>query len=386
MSDSRLAGKSLARAQIFWTGVATTLALLVLAMIVPGALEEAANATYDFQVSRLPRQGTSAAPVIIEVDEASLELFGQWPWPRYRLARLLDALTQSGASAVGIDVMFPERDRSSPAEVQQELRQGFGYELSLERVPEGVRNYDRILAASLASGTFVLGYAFRFGDEHGPNCSPRSANSAVVSRTASTGSLEGVHRAKGASCSIPILGEAASAGFVNSLPDDDGIYRRTPLIIEWNGRVYPRLAVQTLLASAHLEQMVVESHAEGYTLRLGSRAVPLDKSGNLLLRFRGPGRTFEYISAADVFSGRVAKDRLQGRTAFVGVTALGLTEYRPTAFDPLFSGVEIHATIADNILRQDFLQRPAGEQLSPWQRHSCWVRCCRSRWHTAARC
>jgi adenylate cyclase len=277
---------------------------------------------------------------------------------------LLDVLAQSGAAAVGIDAIFPERDRASPAEVQRELIQGFGQELPLERVPEGLLNYDRILAHTLASGPFVLSYFFSFGGEQGINCSPRSANTAFLSKNTTTDRLQGLHRAKGAVCTIPTLSDAAaSAGFINTRPDDDGIYRRTPLIAEWNGRIYPSLAVQTLLTAALIDRILVESHPGGFTLRMGNWAVPLDTAGNLLLRFRGPGRSFEYISAVDILSGRIAAERLRGRIVFVGISATGLMEYRSTAYDPLFSGVEFHATIVDNILRQDYLQRPVGAEV-----------------------
>jgi adenylate cyclase len=86
--------------------------------------------------------------------------------------------------------------------------------------------------------------------------------------------------------------------------------------------------------------------------------VPVDEDGRLTLNVRGPGHTFDHIPAIDVLEGRVARDRIAGKMILVGITATALVDVRPTAFDGLFPGVEIHATILDNILTGDMLRQP----------------------------
>ena len=54
---------------------------------------------------------------IVDIDDASLARIGQWPWPRTQLAELLERLTQAGAAAIAFDMVFAERDRSSPEQV-----------------------------------------------------------------------------------------------------------------------------------------------------------------------------------------------------------------------------------------------------------------------------
>ena len=94
------------------------------------------------------------------------------------------------------------------------------------------------------------------------------------------------------------------------------------------------------------------------SLILDKTAIPLTSKGNMLIRFRGKSKTFEYISAADILSDRVPKNKVQGKILLVGTSASGLKELKTTPFDPIFPGVEIHATIVDNILKKDFLLRP----------------------------
>ena len=87
--------------------------------------------------------------------------------------------------------------------------------------------------------------------------------------------------------------------------------------------------------------------------------MPLDGKSNLLLRYRGKKRTFPYLSAADVLSGQVPAGALRGKIVFVGTTALGTREVVATPLDTLFAGVEVQATVADNLLEQDFIRRSA---------------------------
>ena len=101
---------------------------------------------------------------------------------------------------------------------------------------------------------------------------------------------------------------------------------------------------------------VVNTNAS--TLRIGERVVPLDGRGNLLVRYRGQKRTFPYLSAADVMQGRVPADAVANKIVFVGTTALGTREVVATPLDTLFAGVEVQATVADNLLQADFASRP----------------------------
>ena len=69
---------------------------------------------FDTYQSMAPRQVQVLPVVIVEIDEASVTALGQWPWPRTRLARLIEATHQLGALAIGLDMLMPEADRLSP--------------------------------------------------------------------------------------------------------------------------------------------------------------------------------------------------------------------------------------------------------------------------------
>ena len=189
--------------------------------------------------------------------------------------------------------------------------------------------------------------------------------------------------ATGAVCSLKPLAEAAGqSGFLNAAPDSDGILRRAPLVIGLDGRVYPSLAVAAVsMATAARDGALRAVSVNHVSLTLDQLTVPLDGKSNLLLRYRGQKGTFPHVSAADVIGGRVPVESIKNKIVFVGTTAVGTREVVATPLDTSFVGVEVQATVADNLLQRDFVHRPVEPQDD---REPCrtWRRC---RGHVAGR-
>lgn len=148
------------------------------------------------------------------------------------------------------------------------------------------------------------------------------------------------------------------------MPDSDGIVRKIPILIEYAGQVYPSLSLAAFLEATGNNRGILTVNSNGLdSLRLGDTLFPVDAQGNMLIRYRGPDKTFSYLSAVDILTGRIPEGRLKGKIIFIGTTAAGLGELRPTPLDPAFPGVEIHATVLDNMLRKDFFPP---SQLDSW--------------------
>jgi len=162
-------------------------------------------------------------------------------------------------------------------------------------------------------------------------------------------------------CSLPGLAAASDgSGFLNAAPDTDGILRRMPLMIAHDGFLYPSLALATLVPVLGIRQFVLRTSGDRIeSLALGDLVLPLDPRGGLLLHFRGAKRTFPYISAADVLGDQLPEGSFRDRIVFLGTSAPGLGETVTTPLDTTFPGVEVHATVADSILRGDFIRRSA---------------------------
>src|SRR5439155_14348012 len=246
----------------------------------------------------------------------------------------------AGASAIALDIIFAEGDRddqhgSSP---------------------------DAVLAGVLRDGRVILGYGLTFdAAPHAKNnCLFHPVAVAMLQPSDDT-AYEPLFHATGAVCNLPALANAvAASGFLNAAPDPDGILRRVPLLAELEGRVYPSLALAAVAATTGVHDIALRVvNVNASALTADNKTVPVDGQGNLLLRYRGKKRTFPYFSAADVLTGQVPAGALRGKIVFVGTTALGTREVVATPLDTLFAGVEVQATVADNLMEQDFIRRSA---------------------------
>lgn len=322
---------------ILFCGAIPALIVAILALYRPSVTARLDDAVYDHTLRWAGTKPASDRVVIVDVDERSLARYGQWPWRRDVIARLVARLRDAGASVVALDIMFAEPDRND-------------------------ENADKVFAATLRDGRVVLGYGLTFGTARAGShdCALQPFSVAIVQRGGDTDASP-FFRATGAVCTIPVLANAAGAsGFLNAAPDRDGILRRAPLLAELDGRVYPSLALAAVAAlTGARDALVLASNDHSTSLVLeNDRHVPLDGQSNLLLRFRGKKRTFSYLSAADILGAPVETQALRDKIVLVGTTALGTREVVATPLDTLFVGVEVQATVADNLLQGDFIRRP----------------------------
>jgi len=332
---------------------------------------------YDRLLRALPAAPPSTGVAVVDIDEASLAELGQWPLPRYQVARMLDALHQAGAAAIGVDILFPEPDRLSLDRLRASFQQGLNVELGVARVPPALRDNDAILAASVARSGAVLGVWFDFGQAlpERPERPERPGQPGLPAASAATLPPPGVLLARSprapdplpipqatrALQPIPQLAAAMrSAAFHNALPDPDGRIRRAPLLIQRDREIYPSLALAAVTQALGAPAAIAQAGAAGVEqVRVGALRIPTDAQGNLLLPFRpDSARRFDRISALDLLQGRVDPARLRGRIVFLGSSATAASDQHPTPFARQFPGLLIHAVAADAMLRQDFLVAP----------------------------
>ena len=336
------------RRLVFLCGLGAVIVTGALAVFAPTNLQRLDNAAYDVLLRSAPTRPPSGRVVIVDVDERSLSTVGQWPWRRDLIGDLIARLRELGAATIALDMVFAEPDRYSD----------FGD--SSQRPASARVDSDEALAATFREGRVVAGFAMRFDDfeSEGSACVLHPVAPVVLHVGGDTGDVPYFH-ATGAVCNLPMLARATStSGFMNAAPDADGILRRVPILIELDGRVYPSLALAATMAATGSRDMVFRiANINNASLSVGNHLVPVDGRANALLRYRGTKRTFPYVSAADVMRGRVPAGTLQDKIVFVGTTALGTREVVATPLDTLFVGVEVQATVADNLLQQDFIQR-----------------------------
>ncbi|MEG6549247.1 adenylate/guanylate cyclase domain-containing protein [Desulfocurvibacter africanus] len=322
---------------------------------------------YDLLLRGQPAKPTAERVVIVDLDERSLAEYGQWPWPRYRLALLMERIRQQGALSIGLDILLAEPDRTSPAVLRREFKRDLGLDVEFSGLPEALEDNDALLARILGSGPYVLSFYFDFSD-FGQSEQVSASSLGLPTLGLSIAKADGASEPEATmlrpSKIIAPLPELAQAtrhcGFYNTLTDLDGTIRRTPLLIAHQGKYYPSLALAVILEALNGGTPLLkvgQLGPEGLRVAKGLN-VPLDPQGSLLVNYRGPAHSFPHISAADVLAGTASADAFSGKIVLVGTSAAGLQDLRTTPFGPGYPGVEVHANVVDSILQQDFILRP----------------------------
>ncbi len=289
---------------------------------------------------------TSDNVVIVDIDEKSLKEYGQWPWQRDVFAKLLYSLSDAKVGIIGLDIVFAEEDRSSPHRFQKQYPE-------LKNLP----NYDKILAVALTKTPTIGGYIFTFEptDEENTPMLP------AVFIQKGMGKNSTVLKPKGVVLNIPILqNNFYSSGFFNNTPDEGGMIRSVPLVMDYDGMIFSSLALEMIRVYSGVNKVEVIGDEAGVSnIKFGDFNIPTDKVGRLVVNFRGGGRHFKYISAVDILKGNFDPKDIEGKFVLVGTSAVGLFDLRSIPFDSAIAGVEVHANAIDNILTGDFLYQPA---------------------------
>jgi adenylate cyclase len=319
---------------------------------------------YDAVFQKTYSENRSDAVAVVDIDEYSLDRFGQWPWPRYRVALLLQKIHMAGAAAVGVDILFAEPDGTSPSVLQQALKKDLHLDVSFSGLPRGLMDNDQLLANILQQGAFVLGYSFVFdpSSSEKEKVFPPDLKAVEIKSPGAGPASSYLFQARNLIPPLPVLlQQGTPAGFMNTVTDPDGVLRRAPLFIALDQTIYPQLALATLLTAfkGQIPDPIIRTTRGGIeSIKIGNTVVPLQSNGAMLINYRGPSRTFPYISAGKILEDQINSSELKGKIVFLGTSAAGLKDIRISPLDQVFPGVEVHATIVDNILTNDIIFRP----------------------------
>jgi adenylate cyclase len=316
----------------------------------------------------MPR-GSERSIVILDIDEKSLGEIGRWPWSRRLMAETVSKLfDRHGIAVLGFDVVFAERDPSSGIETldalaQGELRLAAGFQQVYRELRPKLDN-DAQFAAAIKGRPVVLGYYFNSEEKAvRANALPEP----VLPKGTFAGRDVAFYRWSGYTGNLPIYQQsAAGAGHFNPAVDEDGVSRRVPMLLEYDGAYYEPLSLAVLRTYIKLQTGSVADiqpgYPEGYDtlewLQVGPYTVPVDQHAAALIPYRGRRGAFEYVSLADVVKDRIAPGALKGRIALVGTTAPGLLDLRATPVDASFPGVEIHANVIAGMIDGGIRQTP----------------------------
>jgi adenylate cyclase len=314
------------------------------------------------QVLTHPKQLSNSPIVIVDVDDASLNKEGRWPWPRAKLGKLVDELQAAGAVVIAFDMIFPQEELNIVDEISKEISKENLDTINLDNTLQKIKPYfnnDARFSNSMSDGDIVIGISFlnhlvKTGIVPDP----------ILKLTTSAQKNLGIIEMSGVEGVNSVVASGIkNAGFINVFPDGDGIIRRVPLLLRYEDGLYPSLALEAVRVYLLTQiKLVTAEYGDSERIegvQLNDYVIPTDSSGQVIIPFIGKGFTFPYFSATDVLNKKIPHDALAGKIVFIGTSATGLGDLKATAVQNPYPGVEVHATVAEGILKKNFPFRPA---------------------------
>jgi adenylate cyclase len=360
-----------------WLHISLLLFLLGGAVIFSGSNNDLRKRLQYFvfdSYNKLSPREASDDVVIVDLDENSLRLIGQWPWSRDVVADLILKLKSYGAKVVAFDIVFAEEDRTSPSNIAQKIPNEEQYQ-EAKNILKTLPDNDQIFAKAIQqAGNIVTGFTSAKADE--TRRVPVQPIAPTYLLKDKVELIEGSYSRPGVATNLPIFSDvSAGNGHFMVEPETDGIIRRVPLFARYNPPIflnqatalYPLLSLEALRVSIDPKaRMIIRENKEqkafdlAYQVRMGEYDIPLDHGSKFWVHYRKIEKD-EYISAHRILNfveGDNVQKRIKDKIVFVGTSAEGLRDIRSTSLNQFVPGVEVHVNVVEQIMQGRFLKRP----------------------------
>ena len=297
-----------------WTAL-LTLALILSIRIADPTFVESIRLRY-FDTLITAKAPTENNIYTVNIDEAALDKYGQWPLPRAEYAKIIRDLYQRNAGLVVLNVLMPESDRTGgDSALGQTLKQ---YPVILGSVPsDKTKNTPRV------PGSVVLGPEW----------------------------LDQIVQYPGLIANVPVLeNNAAGVGIVSTLPEVDGVNRRLPLIVTVDGKLYPSIAMETLRVAAGDSTFQVKLFEGGVEkMRVPAFGpVSTDALGRVWVDWSQKNKAGSLTTLPKDFGGAIV---------IVGPSAAGIGNPVPTAVGAVWPHA-VQAAVIATMMNKVVIQRP----------------------------
>ena len=344
--------------------------------------------TLDIRFQLRGERTPGPAVVIVAIDPKSQDMLGRWPFPRSNFAQAVDFLREAHARVIAFNMNFPQVDANSGLEALKSVREDYdhlvpeashsaAFEDELKTREAAADNDKRFADALSHYDNAILGYFVISPDEaRAQNQERLKAFLDILFFQAYPGTVHPeyaknaeIPEAQALSPNLPEFASAAkNFGFFDIVPDADGIVRREPAVMSFQGNLYPSLDVAAALAYTNdsADQVKVIFKPNGVEkIVLGKRTIPTDRLGFVQLDYDGKSGTFPTYSFSDVVQGRLSPKIFRDRLVLIGPTARGIGGMALTPTEHAeFPGTEIHANMIDDILYQHFIRRGVHEYIT----------------------
>lgn len=301
--------------------------------------------TYDLRVGMATKHRSHNPDIVIlSIDDASLEILqdelGRWPWSRDVYVQAIENMQQDGVDSIAFDLMFVGNQK--------------GFEDKDLMLAETIAKYNNVYVSMNFDYREEIVKAPEIPDKLTINLenNSKNINFSDFSFTYCRLILD------------EILQRTDKIGLINFRRDPvDKIARRSPTFFEYKGDYYPYLALK--LASDYIakhENLEINKYTitDKNELLFGNRIFRLDESGSIIINWYGPHYTYDYIPFWKAYKGKLDKGTFKDKVVFIGATAVSLYDIKSTPVSSIYPGVEVQATVFNNILDNQAIKRVSG--------------------------
>jgi len=331
------------------------LLLIIIKFINPPIIKKISFISYDFYQKAFNR-GEVKDVTIVDIDEKSIAKVGQFPWRRDIYSKILYNLNQHSPRAIAFDIVFSEEDRQNPQDLLSQLQKESDQLINVE-----VPNTNKIFIDSLKQSKVVLPILGEPKDNFVKNNSKPKLR--VIAKGDNPKNF--IYKYKNKITSLEEINNAASGiGSISLIPNIDGIIRNVPVLYNIDNRIWPSLALETVRVATGQKNLLVKSNKNGIELiKTRKNTIPSDQNGVINIKFKKFNKE-NYISAIDVINNDFDQKRVENKIILVGSSAQALFDIVKISNGKIVPGVEIHAHIIDNILKNESIVKNIYTQLT----------------------
>lgn len=343
-------------ANYFIYGVSFLVALIILvAMLqttrVNGFFAMIENKTFDVRQNILVATGSKKPNkdiVIVAVDDASyeyvLEHYGEWPIPRDVYANLVHFLEKQQPKEVAFDLMFVKS-----------LKSKHDADAALVKA---MKDYDNVFTA--------MNFDNQSYDLRKPITLPNNLSVNVVNKSKKIDFTTDLIFSNCRGILPQILEGTDNVGLINVSRADDGILRKMPPFMVYQGKFYPHMALILGLdylkktENLELNDFYIDKNSD---LIIGKRKIPIDADGGAIMNWYGPSRqTYTHVPMYKLIKAMEGDTSVENfdfkdKIVYFGTTAVSLYDTKSVPVDKLYPGVEVHATYLNNLLDNNFIKK-----------------------------
>lgn len=330
------------------------LLLIIIKFINPPIIQKISFINYDFY-QKVFNRGEVKDVTIIDIDEKSIAKVGQFPWRRDAYSKILKNLNQHNPKAIAFDIVFSEEDKQNPKDLLLQLQKESNQLIDVE-----VLDTNKVFVDSIKNSKIILPILGEPNDNFVKNEFKPKAR--IIAKGENPKNF--IYKFKNKIISLEEISDAASGiGSISLIPNIDGVIRNVPVLYNIDNRIWPSLALEAVRVASGQKNLLVKSNKNGIELiKTRKNTIPSDQNAVINVKFKKFSKD-NYVSAVDVMNNDFDQKRIENKIILIGSSAQALFDIVKISNGKTVPGVEIHAHIIDNILKNESINKNTYTQL-----------------------